>query len=78
MIEKAVEGLRSAGYSNGDDQQVYQNLKQGRCDVCGQLSFHLINQVGKYLGEHDLTIKAVYQLAPESQVGVQPQGRRGR
>ena len=32
------------------------------------------SQVGKYLGELDHTIKAVYQLAPESQVGVQPHG----
>jgi hypothetical protein len=73
MIESAVENCARRLF-NGDNIEVYDSLKQGRCDVCGQLSSHLINQVGKYLGEHDHTVKAVYQLAPESQVNVQPHG----
>jgi hypothetical protein len=73
MIENAVE-ICARRLFDGDTREVYNSLKQGRCDVCGQLSSHLISQVGKYLGELDHTVKAVYQLAPESQSGVQPQG----
>jgi hypothetical protein len=73
MIENAVETC-ARRFFDGDTQEVYRSLKQGRCDVCGQLSSQLINQVGKYLGELDHSVKAVYQLAPESQIGVQPQG----
>jgi hypothetical protein len=72
MIEGAVE--RCAGrLFNGDTQQVYHALKQGRCDVCGQLSSQLITQMGEYLGGLDRSVKAVYHLAPETQPGVQSQ-----
>jgi hypothetical protein len=73
MIENAVENCARRLF-DGDTREVYNCLKLGRCDVCGQLSSHLINQVGQYLGELDHTVKAVYQLAPESQAGVQPHG----
>jgi hypothetical protein len=73
MIENAVENCARRLF-DGDTQEVYHSLQQGRCDVCGQLSLQLVSQVGKYLGELDHTVKAVYQLAPESQVGVQPHG----
>jgi hypothetical protein len=73
MIENAVENCARRLFG-GDTQAVYHSLQQGRCDVCGQLSLQLVSQVGKYLGELDHTVKAVYQLAPESQIGVQPHG----
>jgi hypothetical protein len=73
MIEDAVDNCARRLFE-GDKSEVYRSLKQGRCDVCAHLSSHLINQVGKYLGELDHSVKEVYQLAPESQLGIQSLG----
>jgi len=74
IIEKAVDECAGRLF-NGDTQQVYLSLKQGRCDVCGQLSSSLISQVGEYLGGIDRTVKAVYQFAPETLAGLPGQNK---
>jgi len=64
LVSAAVD--RCAGQKFGGDQrQVFDALRLGRCDICGVFQDHLIAQIGQYLGEMDRTIRAVIKFEPE-------------
>ena len=64
MVEKAITFCAERKFS-GNIREAQQALSQGRCDICNCLSESLVVQVGKYLGQIDRTVKAVYQYEPE-------------
>jgi hypothetical protein len=65
MIEDAIEFCaRKTGLSGR--QQVLEAMRSGDCSVCEYLRYGLAQEIAKYLGSVDDTIKAVYTYEPES------------
>lgn len=64
LVDAAVKGCAAQHFS-GDQNQVCAALRQGRCDVCGLFTNHLVNQIGIYLGQVDKNIKTVMRFEPE-------------
>jgi len=64
IMRKAIAYCAEKKFS-GDLLLAEQALRQGRCDICSDLSDSMVKQVGDYLGQVDRTVRAVYRYEPE-------------
>lgn len=64
MLEKAVAACAQK-YFNGNIEWSYQALRQGRADICSELSRNLSRQIAAYLGNIDKTVKAIFEYTPD-------------
>lgn len=65
MLERAISFCSERKFG-GNSEQVLLALRQGRCDICSQLTYSLIRQISEYLGQLDRTVKAVYAFEAEN------------
>ena len=64
MVEHAVDfSTQKVGHKSRE--QTLEALQQGDCTVCEYLRYGLAQEVAKYLGSVDHTVKAVYVYEPE-------------
>ena len=64
MMEDAIKFCSKKTGLNGR-QQVLEAMHRGDCSVCEYLRYGLAQEVAKYLGSVDDTVKAVYTYEPE-------------
>jgi hypothetical protein len=64
MIDKAMAFCAGKTF-RGDATRTQDALRRGACEVCDYLCYGLARQVAEYLGQIDLTVKAVYVFEPE-------------
>ncbi len=63
MVEKAIAECAESHFA-GDRRRARQAIQLGSCETCVCLSDSLVQQISKYFGQIDQTVKAIYQYEP--------------